>query len=303
MLVDQRPIECPVAIQRPGATHTPSASSRESVAVVGRKVAGIAVGRNGDPLAAILQRAVTARVASAVPGPSAPVLQRMFLQGVPVQTLAALNAALQSFPNLDRTMPLPPAAPAGAVPGQYVLPLTLAAFAPGATAQGVDQAIAGSGLPLSDWMEVNHVVDAVNTRLAAAAAAALAPPPPRPPAAASFDLHGYKHFGGGGPANVAQGGDQWSLTLMTAQGVMVAATRGIEQHLRAHGNAVGVTTYYYTTTHNANVGKSEGKATRKYTIQIDYNVAANTVAYHGYPDKAAVAEGLGYSKNNKQWHV
>src|SRR5688572_5603921 len=108
MLVDQRPIERPVAIQRPGVTHTPSARSRERVAVVGRTVAGIAVGRNGDPLAAILQRAVAARVASAVPGSSAPVLQRMFLQGVPVQTLAALNAALQSFPNVDRTMPLPP---------------------------------------------------------------------------------------------------------------------------------------------------------------------------------------------------
>lgn len=271
--------------------------------MVGRTVAGLAVGRNGDPLAAILQRAVAARAASAVPGPTGPVLQRMFLQGVPVQTLVALNAALLSFPNLDLTMPLPPAAPVGAVPGQYVLALTLAAFAPGATAQGVDQAIAGSGLALSDWMEVNDVVDAVNTRLAAAAAAALAPPPPRPPAAASFDLHGYKHFGGGGPAHVAQGGDQWSLDLMTAQGVMVTTTRGIEQHLRAHGNAGGVTAYYYTTSHNANVGKSEGRATRKYTIQIDYNVAANTVEYHGYPDKAAVAEGLGYSKNNKQWNV
>lgn len=268
--------------------------------MVGRTVSGVAVGYKRDPLAAILQRAVAARASGAASGPATAVMQRMFLQGAPVQTLAALNAALLSFPNLDRTMPLPPGALPGAVPGQHVLPLTLAAFAPGATAQGVDQSIAGSGLSLSDWMEVNDIIGAVDTGLAAAATAALAPPPPRPPADASFDVHGYKHFGGGGPANVAQGGDQWSLGLNAAQGVMVAASRGIEQHLRAHGNAQGVTTYYYTTRHNANVGNSEGRATRKYTIQIDYNVAANTVEYHGYPDKAAVAEGLGYSKNRKQ---
>jgi len=224
----------------------------------------------------------------------------------PVNTLVQLNAALRRLGQLNLAGP-PAAAPVlGAAPAPapapYVLPLRVATFAPPSTAAQVDGAIAESDLALYDYMTVQEVVDEVNAGLAQPPAPP-APAAPPPPAAITFDYHGHKHFGGA--VGVPSGGDQWSLGIQAAQTMMIAAIRNIEPHLRAHDNpnVQGVKLYYYTTNAAGNVGRSEGRNTSKYTIQIDYNAGANTVQYHGYPDKAAVALGLGYGKNAKQWNV
>lgn len=308
MLVEPRPYATHESANRPGVGGVRSAASTVAPNV------GAGFDRvipNGgalwsDRLAAMLQRGVGDRPIAAgmtARHGSVPSLQRMtvLVGNAHVMTLAQLNAALNGLVGLDRTMPPAPGALPGAAPGLYPAALVPGTFAGAAPAAAVDTAIAQSSLSLYDYMTVQEIVDDVNAILAAPVAA----PAPLPPAAVAFDNHGYKHFGGGGPNRVAQGGDQWSLGIVPAQAIMVSEIHRIEAHLRAHNNpnANGVTLYYHTTNHTANVGKSEGRNTRKYTIQIDYNVGANTVQYHGYPDKAAVAVGLGYSKNNKLWNV
>jgi hypothetical protein len=207
-------------------------------------------------------------------------LHRMFDPGNrSVNTLAQLNAALASLPQLA---------------GGVQLPLTVANFAVGATVQTVDAAIAGSSLALYVYIDVQDVISDINQGLAA-------PVPVLPPATATFDDHGYKHFGG--KHGVKQGGAQWTLSEQAAQTAMVNAIRAIEPHLRAHSQPAGVTGFYYTTFHTEDVGKCEGSTTTKYTIQIDYDLAGNTVGYHGYPEKASAKVGLGYFGNTKLWQV
>lgn len=242
-----------------------------------RSAAGPVPRAPDDALGAVLQRAVLARTAR-------PVLQRMRLQDdTKIDTLADLNNTLAGFAGLFLGGV---AMPAG------TLPLGPAAFAPPSSGPRIAAAIRQSGLELTDYMEVQDVIDAVNAILAV----------PLPAAAATFDKHGWKHFGGGN--GVAQGGDQWgNYSHGQACTLMVAEIGRIEQHLRAHAapNAQGVTTYYYTTRAPRNVGKAGGSQTTKYSIQIDYHVDDNTVVYHGYPDTAVVPLGLGRGKANKDW--
>jgi|GEM_PF-7111218 len=223
-----------------------------------------------DRLGATLQRVVRDRV---------PVLQRMRLQnGAPIDTLVDLNATLAGFGNL-----VPGATPP--------LPWALAAFTPLSSAARVGAAIQQSGLTLTDYMEADDVVGAVDAILAV----------PRPPAAARFDNHGWKHFGGGN--GVKSGGDQWSIGKDSACTKMLAEIRRIEPHLRAHPAPTtnATTLFYYTTLDDRNVGKADGKLTTKYSIQIDYHVDDNTVMYHGYPDAGVVPLGLGHGKAVKAW--
>ncbi len=252
-----------------------------------------------DALAAVLARAVRNR-AGAHRGP---MLQRMTdVDGrTAISDLNQLNAALAQL-QPDLTRPAPVGAGAGPAPAPYVLPLTAAAFNGPPAAAALNQAIARAGTFLWDQIQVQEIVDDVNAMLAAPVPVVA---PVIAPAEMDFEDHGYKHFGGRPHLKVKQGGAQWTLGFDAAQQLMQADIRRVEPDLRrnAQPNIQGVTSYYYTGRAAQNIGTSSGSQTRLYTIQVTYNNRTNVISYHGYPDDQNITVGLGYSRNQKQWHL
>ena len=252
-----------------------------------------------DALAAVLARAVRNR-AGAHRGP---MLQRMTdVDGrTAISDLNQLNAALAQL-HPDLTRPPPAGGGGGPAPAPYVLPLTAAAFNGPPAAAALDQAIARAVTFLWDQIAVQEIVDDVNAMLAAPVPVVA---PVIAPAEIDFEDHGYKHFGGRPHLKVKQGGAQWTLSFDAAQRLMEADIRRVEPDLRrnAQPNIQGVTSYYYTGRAAQDIGKSSGRQTRLYTIQVTYNSRTNEISYHGYPDDQGTTVGLGYSGNQKQWHL
>lgn len=268
------------AVSHPASGRTPAAAHNADTASCARP-------RIDDALAPVLARAVRSRAAR---------LQRLLdADGrTQITSLGALNAALaQMQPDLTRPVPV---GGGGVAPPPYVLPLTAAEFNATPT---LDTAIARAQTVLWQNITVQEIVDDVNAMIATPIPVVV---PVVPPAQINFENHGYKHFGGRPDLRVKQGGAQWTANANNGQLFMSTEIRRIEPALRAHANA-NSTEYYYTGDAGRNIGKTSGRMTSVYTIQITYNRTANTISYHGYPDESYAEQGLGYGRNNKQWQV
>ena len=173
--------------------------------------------------------------------------------------LNSLNAALSNL------SPQVPAISVNSFPGT------------GVTSQILDRAIKGDNTPIYDSMSTTDVIN-LYTNSIQNLVNSLAP-------TFNYDPHGDKHFTG-----VKSQGSQFS------KGSQSSVNPKLEQiiqkeigRIRRDAN-MSNQTYYLTC---ASISESNGD---NVTIQVDYNYAADSVTYHGYPDSNTTTHVLSRTK-------
>jgi len=126
-------------------------------------------------------------------------------------------------------------------------------------------------------------------------AAGPAAPPEEVPFTYRYDTHGDKHFTGQD--------SQWDEGMDEVNEMLLAELTGIEDQIRPtcvryyqqFPRRAGLPALLYLTRKDAKaIGqlKSRGGPTKTWTIQVDVDLTANTIGFHGYPDNEYVTEGL-----------
>jgi hypothetical protein len=108
--------------------------------------------------------------------------------------------------------------------------------------------------------------------------------------------HGDYHFTGHVTAQKAQ----WTLSKLTALGLMEAEIQKHKTTLLTQSARRGWTTWYIIADHSSNVGDTVGGSVRRFTMQVQVSIEHNTISYHGYPDQRATKTGIGRSKSSVQ---
>jgi len=126
-------------------------------------------------------------------------------------------------------------------------------------------------------------------------AAGPAAPPEEVPFTYRYDTHGDKHFTGQD--------SQWDEGMDEVNEMLLAELAAIEDQIRPtcvryyqqFPRRAGLPALLYLTRKDAKaIGqlKSRGGPTKTWTIQVDVDLTANTIGFHGYPDNEYVTEGL-----------
>jgi hypothetical protein len=106
--------------------------------------------------------------------------------------------------------------------------------------------------------------------------------------------HGDYHFTG----KVTKKKAQWTISQARAIELMEAELRTHMRTLVTQSKAKGWESWYIGADAGETIGETVAGAESAFCMQVQVNVGAQTISYHGYPDQRLVKTGVGKSKSS-----